>query len=184
MYGLRHEIGRFESAHMGDLAKELTSITQAPPGYMETWNWHDEGSKGIGMGVSMHIPELRAIGGPAVSRVLDTLKVPEDYQVNINHQPPHSVQPFHRDEVVIPGVFVVHASDGGKFDISLEHTSRREERAKENHISRQVNAGDVVIQFKPSLLHRGMNPSDKDRHNLVIYKPLPKPNQTHKYKLR
>lgn len=108
----------------------------------------------------------------AISRVLKDFDRTHGYKATVNHQAAGARQKFHDDGIGVQitqdhPMIVVQASDGGVFDYAP--TARDEAEAETQAIPLRVNAGDVIIQRRPDLIHRGRNPSEHDRYNIVLW---------------
>lgn len=116
--------------------------------------------------------KLMGAGFKAVSEVLRGLNRTGGYKATVNHQLAGGKQKFHDDGTGVQitedhPMIVVQASDGGVFDYAP--TAKDEEEAEAQAIPLTVNAGDVIIQRRANLIHRGRNPSDHDRFNMVLW---------------
>lgn len=105
---------------------------------------------------------LRDSGFSTLKQVLALHPYPDvpDASVLVNGQESGAVQVFHPD-IVRGFQIVVHASDGGKFDFSLTGN-------EDDYETIDVGAGDVLRLDRPSVLHRGRNPSEAMRYNMVF----------------
>jgi hypothetical protein len=101
----------------------------------------------------------------------------------VNFQSPWAEQAFHRDTRQFP-VATVHAGDCGAIDVLTSDQDRVEVPVRQvtdceldvvdiydpdEYISVPVNAGDVVVQTRPALLHRGRNAGPVPRETLSVY---------------
>ncbi len=115
--------------------------------------------------------ELIHMGEPATVKILTGLKLNHGRIVSVNYQPAGTYQGFHTDPGVEAPAVVVHASDDGTFD--YHETAKDAKEAMTGYESLDVGAGDIVAQFKPEKYHRGGNPSERDRYNMVVFRMMP-----------
>lgn len=125
-------------------------------------------SEGVITQAFYYYKDLRNSGLVALQSVLDLHPHPESHVANVfvNTQEPDAIQRLHSDFVLGRQV-IVHASDGGLFDYCPDDEDRDAVETIE------VNAGDVLWLKCPSIRHRGRNPSQNVRHNLVLSSNLP-----------
>jgi hypothetical protein len=122
---------------------------------------------------------------PAITRAAQHVvgDVVQNFGLQANRQGPRAYQHYHPDRAWPSAV--IHASDGGAFDlipegidlagldyyeITSDPSSPRMAYGPEleNIETLEVNAGDILIQLK-RVIHRGRNNSDNPRINLGIY---------------
>lgn len=97
--------------------------------------------------------------------------IPQDSSFAVNLQEPNAAQKFHPDRGKRPPVLTIHASDDGAFDY-VTRSGVTEEEAELDHKSLEdIRAGDVVVQNRPGLLHRGRNRGSGYRLSLSSYVP-------------
>ena len=111
--------------------------------------------------------DLWGVGYTAINRVLSGLEVINRGIFVINWQEPRSSQQFHSDIYKRLPVTTVHAHGGGAFDIAP--ASQTAEEAEKNFVTIELNAGDVVLQSRAHLKHRGRNRTDFPRITTVSY---------------
>lgn len=81
--------------------------------------------------------------------------------VLINHQPPGSKQGWHKDSGFRPPIYVIQLSPDGMFDYEGDDSQP---------VGLPVSVGDVLCLTSGRFQHRGRNPSDHDRYNIVLAK--------------
>lgn len=110
-------------------------------------------------------PQFAVLGYPAIAKALEQAKGAAEDRANrsfaLNRQDPWSYQRFHSDMGKIPPVQVIHVSDGGAFDFIPHGT--------DEHQTAELNAGDVVLQHRPTIKHRGRNNGALPRFTIVRY---------------
>lgn len=105
----------------------------------------------------------------AIPEVLDIIGITAEYQFAINEQGPHAKQVFHPDIEKQPPVVVIHPHGQG----ALDYVDRicHQEQAEKIHQTLELNAGDIVFQSRPYLMHRGRNTGAQKRLTAVLYLP-------------
>jgi len=117
---------------------------------------------------------------PAMRRIVQSV-VHADSRIllAINRQAPGAFQRFHGDAKQEP-VAVVHLTDGGALDYTgrlhdyagqrqLMDAGQDPEVIPEHFDTVEANRGDVIVQMKPWLAHRGRNASDQYRLGVAVY---------------
>ncbi len=100
---------------------------------------------------------LEEEGKPATKAALGcVIKQPGNLTLTMNYQSPSGEQGFHQDDSDEP-VYILHGSDKGAFECSLSATSPEEAATDPEKVCLELGAGDLVIQLRPYLFHRGAN---------------------------
>lgn len=163
---LTHEAGAFDT----DLATRLEAdcealfdISRDDLYFTSEWQPMDEESPAVIDTRNYPLERLTGAGYSALSRVLELHHPYADEpnaNVLINRQRPGAVQRFHGD--VIVGIqVIVYASNEGAFDFKLDPEV-------DDYETVLVNAGDLLRLNRPLITHRGRNPSEHVRFNLVL----------------
>ena len=114
---------------------------------------------------------LASSGLSAITKILKNLGKETGYTATINCQLPKSKGQFHDDYRAESQMTVIHASNGGLFEFAPNALT--EEEAEKTAQKIEVNAGDMVVQHNTDVLHRGINPSDHNRYNMVVWRLKP-----------
>lgn len=151
-YGVHVVKGALSEQQVANLASDCETL----------WQWRPDvwGRNGSVANLPLRISWL---GNAAFSGLRDTTHMAsrfiEDPAISINRQTPNGGQVLHPDCVQSDGpVIVAHASDGGAFDFVGATGELQRLR---------LNGGDMVRLEDNTLLHRGVNLSDKPRYTIV-----------------
>lgn len=111
--------------------------------------------------------DIWGVGYTAINNVLSDLGVINRGIFVINLQEPRSSQRFHSDIYKKLPVTTIHTHSEGAFDIAPG--AQTAEEAERQFATIELSAGDVVLQTKPHIKHRGRNLGDLPRITTVSY---------------
>jgi len=108
---------------------------------------------------------IKGSGLVSINCVLGLHPYPQspDATVIVNGQEPGAVQNFHSD-IVQGSQVIVQASSGGAFD----YYPNFDPLNPDDFDSLDVGIGDIIMCNRSFIRHRGRNPSDQTRYNLVF----------------
>lgn len=146
----------FDVALVGDVREECADLFKMAPGYhLHT----DPKSTGQVERITCPVDELDCY--PAITHAARHL-TEEQVLVNFvaNRQAPFALQRFHSDSKNKP-VVVLHLDDEGSLDYI--------DRSTRSRMTIVAGRGDLVIQAKAGLVHRGRNRGSLIRHTAGFY---------------